>query len=101
MTADDENSAKWRDAVLSVLDGASTSGDEGSLKVKKLRKMVLLSLQLEIDDKPSKKRLKRTVEALESNGALTLDVDGIVKLTSKEKRKHKYNEKNIRIRPTT
>jgi hypothetical protein len=54
-TSEVESKKQWKDAVLSILDGAVSagSGDE-QIKVKKLRKLVLLSLQQEDSDKAAK-----------------------------------------------
>lgn len=94
MADDDEGSRKWQDAVVSVLEGAgrSTQVDGEPLKVKKLRKLVLLSLQLDESDKAAKKTFKRTIQALEKDGGVELDEDGNIAL-KKKKRKRKDEKK--------
>jgi len=80
---------KWKDAIISILAPSSKKKDS-SLKVKKIRKQVLLSLQLDEDDKKSKKRFKKTMKAMEEDGEVTIDADGHVTLksvTSDNKRK--------------
>ena len=62
-------------AVVSVLTGTSDT-----LTVKQLRKLVLLALQLDEDDRAAKKRYKRAVQALEAAGRLRLDATGAVSL---------------------
>jgi len=69
--------------IISTIIG-SPSGK--SMPVKELRKAVLLSLQLDTDDKSSKKLFKKCVQALEADGRVKLGADGIVKL-SKSARK--------------
>jgi nucleolin len=77
----------WNDAVISILQGAE------SVKVKKLRKQVLLSLQFDDADKAAKKRYKKTIQALEEKGDLTLDAEGIVTIKKSKKRKSKEETK--------
>jgi RNA recognition motif-containing protein len=60
-------------------------------EVKKLRKNVLLSLQLDESDKAAKKQFKRTIQQLEEEGVLNLDADGTIKLV-KEKKKRKRDK---------
>jgi len=97
---------KWRDAVLSVLKGeqqgarsrSSSSNNEDDkeegavIKVKKLRKLVLLSMQLDSEDKDGKKRFKRAVKALEKDGGVVLDADGRVTLKSKKNKKKRESD---------
>lgn len=87
MTEDSETSA-WEKAVLSI-----AKGESDVIKVKKLRKQVLLAQQLEDDDKAGKKAFKKAVQSLEKSGDLTIDVDGIITLTDKAKRKAKKDKK--------
>ena len=87
MTADNDEKQSWKDTVLSVLKGSTGSIDGGPLKVKKLRKMVLVSLQQDESDKIAKKLFKKTVQSLEEAGELSLDAGGIVSLLSGKKRK--------------
>lgn len=74
-----------REAILSTVKGSSESKDE--IKVKKLRKMVLLSLQMDENDKSAKKLFKRTVKALEEEGTLELNSEGHVSLNSRKRKK--------------
>jgi len=86
---DDKQDKEWQEAVLSILGGSSS---EEPLKVKKLRKQVLLSLQQDESSKSAKKTFKHTVQRLEEEGDLLLDADGTVKLS--KKRKHKEEKKS-------
>ena len=83
VTLDEHSDEKWNDSVVSLLSGATEK-----LKIKALRKIVFLSLQLEDSDKSSKKKYKATIQALESEGKLRIDADGFVTL-SKKRRKEK------------
>lgn len=69
---------KLKESILSILKHGS------ELKVKKLRKQVLLSLQQDETDKTAKKAFKKTIQELETNKTLTLDVEGIVKLQKRK-----------------
>lgn len=80
---------KLRDAICSVLEGKKKS----SIKVKKLRKEVLISLQLDESDKAIKKQFKKAVQALEADGDLKLDEDGSVTLSA-QRRKRKLTDKS-------
>lgn len=81
---------KWQESVLATL------GNE-PIKVKKLRKQVLLSLQCDEDDKVAKKTYKRSVQALEEAGELSIDEAGLVSRISK-KRKTKDEKKKSKKR---
>lgn len=85
----DRQDKEWQETVLSILGGSSA---QEPLKVKKLRKQVLLSLQQDESSKVAKKTFKRTVQRLEKEGTLVLDADGTVKLS--KKRKHKEDKKS-------
>lgn len=88
MVATNDEKTNWQDAVVSVLEGATgRSTDLEPLKVKKLRKLVLLSMQLDETDKSAKKIFKQTIQALETDGGVLLDSDGNVALIKKRKRK--------------
>ncbi|GKY90824.1 hypothetical protein MPSEU_000055200 [Mayamaea pseudoterrestris] len=78
--SNDDSDDQWRDAILSLL-----TGTKEKLKIKELRKLVFLSLQLEDGDKQSKKIYKKTMQALESTGQLKLDAEGTIKLSKKRK----------------
>ena len=81
-----EVTVDWRDAILTTLRGSCEEGSKaGSLMVKKLRKLVLLSLQFDKDDKAAKKQFKKVVQGLEEDGALKLDSEGIVTLKKEKK----------------
>ena len=73
----------WSKSVRSVLQSSEV------VEVKKLRKDVLLSLQLDESDKAAKKQFKQTIKQLEQEGILSLDADGTIKLAVKEKKKRK------------
>lgn len=96
---DEGEAAKWKDAVLSVLEGSSKDGKP--LKAKKLRKLVLLSFQLDSGDKVAKKTFKRTVQSLEEDGDVTLDADGKIDLSKKRKRKQKDDKKSSKKKKKT
>ena len=86
--ATDDDGIDWKKSVTSILH----SSDER--QVKKLRKMVLLSLQLDDSEKPAKKKFKKTIQELESEGVLKLDSDGaITVLVKKEKKRKSEKEK--------
>jgi hypothetical protein len=90
-----ESKKQWKGAVLSILDGAmrAGSGDE-QIKVKKLRKLVLLSLQQEDSDKAAKNQFMEVVQGLEEEGELTLDEDGMVARTKTSKKRKAKEEKD-------
>jgi nucleolin len=83
-----DESKSWRDAVLSVVEGTSEA-----IKLKKLRKQVLITLQLDDSDKASKKTFKQTIQSLEETGELSLDADGLITLTNKGKKRKPKKEK--------
>jgi len=87
------NDDQWQEAVLSILGGSSSNDP---LKVKKLRKQVLLSLQQDESDKSAKKTFKKTVQLLEQKGSLVLEEDGTVKLSKKRKSKDEKKSKKKR-----
>ena len=72
--------------IVSTIVGSPTGK---SMPVKDLRKAVLLSLQLDVDDKKSKKKFKKAVQAMESDGRLTLSDEGIVKLSKSARKEAK------------
>jgi len=77
----------WSKSIRSVLKSSDV------MDVKSLRKSVLLSLQLDESDKAVKKQFKRTVQQLEEEQVLRLDVDGTIKLV-KEKKKRQRDTKD-------
>lgn len=79
------NGVDWSTSIRSVLQSSDVQ------EVKKLRKNVLLSLQLDESDKAAKKQFKRTIQKLEEEGVLNLDADGTIKLV-KEKKKRKRDK---------
>jgi RNA recognition motif-containing protein len=102
----DDALPKWKNTVISILEGENStkkstkadSNDENGteqeqrLKVKKLRKLVLLSLQLDEDDKSAKKSFKHTIQTLEMDGTIHLDEEGHITLKKKKKRKQQKEE---------
>lgn len=88
MRDDDETSAvvDWTKSITSVLEGEA-SGDTSPRQVKKLRKLVLLSLQIDESDKAAKKQFKKAIQAMEQDGTLKLDADGTVHYLKKKKKK--------------
>jgi RNA recognition motif-containing protein len=73
------SSVDWIKSIKSVLENA----EEGARQVKKIRKMVLLSLQLDDGDKGAKKHFKKAVQGMEQDGVLKLDSDGTIHLLQK------------------
>jgi len=73
--------------ILATLDAGT------STNVKKLRKQILLQLQTDSDDKAAKKKFKKTIQALESDGKLTLGADGDVTLTKESQKSKKKKSK--------
>lgn len=82
--ADDDITSK----ILTTLRSGSSQ-----INVKKLRKEVLLQLQTDSDDKAAKKKFKKVVQALESDGKISLDSDGQITLIDKEDKKSKKKKK--------
>jgi nucleolin len=80
-----DGSIDWGKSIRSVLKSSDVRD------VKKLRKNVLLSLQLDDSDKSAKKQFKRTIQQLEEEGILSLDADGSI--TVKEKKRKRDKEK--------
>jgi nucleolin len=125
---DDALLLKWKNAILSILQGEKTSTknkskkanvdddaaaateslqeiDQQLLKVKKLRKLVFLSMQLDDDDdaghnKSAKKSFKHTIQTLEMENKIHLDADGHVTLIQKKSKKKNTasNEKHPKKR---
>jgi nucleolin len=83
----ENDNQEWKDAIIATLKGSSSEAD---LKV--LRRDVLISLQQE-PDKSSKKLYKKTIQALEAEGVVSLDADGKVTLTKKRKSKDEKKKK--------
>jgi len=68
--------ANFAESILSIMRGSS----EKYMDLKQLRNLVLLSHQIDKDDKDSKKKFKKTMLALETDNLLALGEDGLVKL---------------------
>mmetsp|Transcript_32925 Transcript_32925/g.48698 ORF Transcript_32925/g.48698 Transcript_32925/m.48698 type:complete len:335 (+) Transcript_32925:104-1108(+) len=85
----DDNASSWRDSIVSTLQGcAAKGGAKRKMAVKDLRKVVLLSMQLDPSDKKCKRQFKNAVQALEENKIVSLNAEGIVRLKKKgDKRK--------------
>ena len=81
-----ERSIDWEKSIKSILEA---SEDADARKVKKLRKMVLLSLQMDDSDKDTKKLFKKAVKEMEDNGTVKLDADGTISLLTKKSKKKK------------
>jgi len=81
--------SEWKDAIVATLKGASSQA-----QLKDLRRLVLISLQLDESDKTAKKQYKKTVKSLEQEGTLTLDADGTVTLKKKKKDKKRKKSKD-------
>lgn len=91
--------SKWSEAILSVLQGEVSK--EETLKVKSLRKLVLLSMQFDEDDKAAKKIFKKTIKKLELEKKLILDADGKIDLVKTKKRKSKEDKDSRKKQKTT
>lgn len=92
----ENDNQEWKDAIISTLKGSSREAD-----IKVLRRDVLLSLQQE-SDKSSKKLYKKTIQALDAEGIVSLDADGKVTLIKKRKSKdEKKNKKKKRKKDET
>lgn len=84
-TSSDDN-LDWKKSIGSVLKSSDVR------EVKKLRKMVLLSLQIDDSDKAAKKQFKRTIQQLEEDGVLSLDADGTISVKKEKSRKRKLEK---------
>lgn len=71
-----------RQMIWSVLP---KDGDDRPKAVKKLRKQVLLALQLDEDDKNSKKIFKSVIQDLETSKELKIDEEGRIKVLAKKR----------------
>lgn len=67
--------------------------NDSSFQVKKLRKKVLQSLDLEDSDKDGKKKFKKTMKELEEEGIISIDAEGAVTLKKEKKDKKRKKEK--------
>lgn len=85
------NEKSLTESILSILGGGDAK--EG-LKVKKLRKMVLLSvLQQDESDKAAKKEFKKAVQGLEDKGKVQLNEDGLIFIKEGKRKDGKKNKK--------
>ena len=82
----DQRSIDWEKSINSILE--ASENDEGR-NVKKLRKMVLLSLQMDESDKKNKKLFKKEIQKMEENGTVQLDADGTISLLKRKSKKKK------------
>ena len=81
-----DEASTFTSAIASTIVGSPTGK---SMPVKDLRKAVLLSLQLDLDDKKSKKQFKKAVQSMESDGRLTLSGEGVAKLSKSARKEAK------------
>mmetsp|Transcript_30698 Transcript_30698/g.73645 ORF Transcript_30698/g.73645 Transcript_30698/m.73645 type:complete len:331 (+) Transcript_30698:72-1064(+) len=87
MGKDGSDGFDWSKAICSTLKSSDAN------EVKKLRKLVLLSLQLDESDKSAKKSFKKAVKQLEEEGKVKLDADGTIKLKDKKRKRDKEEKK--------
>jgi len=85
--------SNWVAAITSELKGHSIPDDDGDLNVKKLRKRVLKSLQIDVSDKDGKKKFKKIMKSLEEERILSIDAKGSVTLKKEKKREAKKEKK--------
>jgi nucleolin len=83
-----DDSVDWGKAIRSVLKSSDVR------QVKKLRKIVFLSLQMDDSDKSAKKDFKRAIQELEGEGALSLDSEGVVTVKEKKRKEEKKEKKD-------
>mmetsp|Transcript_3814 Transcript_3814/g.10007 ORF Transcript_3814/g.10007 Transcript_3814/m.10007 type:complete len:346 (-) Transcript_3814:287-1324(-) len=82
--SNDESGIDWEKSINSIMEA---SDDVEARKVKKLRKMVLLSLQMDESDKAAKKLFKKVIQDMEKNGKVKLDANGTISLLGSKKKK--------------
>ncbi|KAL3920728.1 MAG: hypothetical protein SGILL_003113 [Bacillariaceae sp.] len=94
-----DSSVDWQKSITSILAGSkskSSSDDvDAPRQVKKLRKLVLLSLQMDDSDKSAKKQFKKAIQAMEEDGTLRLDADGTITLLKKKSKKKKKDKDDL------
>ena len=85
-----DDSVDWNKSISSILESSEIK------QVKKLRKMVLLSLQLDESDKSSKKLFKKAIQNMEELGKVKLKADGTISLINAKinKKKRKSSSTN-------
>ena len=89
----DTGNIDWEKSIISMLQA---SDDVESRKVKKIRKKVLLSVQMDESDKAAKKLFKKAIKAMEKNGNVKLDADGTLSLLgSMNKKKNKKRKASL------
>jgi nucleolin len=97
--SDEISTEKWRESILALLKGEkSSSNEDKGLTVKRLRKMVLMSLQLDEIDKDAKKHFKAVVKELEKEKHLSIDSDGNISIESPRKKRSSKEEKESKKR---
>ncbi len=81
MTSEQQHS-DLQSKIISELESKTKSSKSTkattTIDVKKLRKIILLQLQTDTDDKSAKKQYKKAIKALEGSGVLTLDGSGLI-----------------------
>ena len=87
-----DDNLDWNKSIRSILKSSNVK------EVKKLRKELFLSLQLDESDKTAKKSFKRAVKNLEEEGKVTLDADGTITLKEKKKRKMDKDKKKKKMK---
>jgi nucleolin len=89
-----DGSIDWQKSITSILGSKSksTSEDDAPRKVKQLRKLVLMSLQMDESDKAAKKQFKKAIQQMEQDEVLQLDADGTITLLKKSKKRKSSKE---------
>ena len=90
----------WKKSIQSILKSSEAR------QVKKVRKMVLLSLQLDDSDKTAKKVFKKKIQEMESEGSICLDAEGVISLKERKRKsddgkKAKKSKKKKKIEEAT
>jgi nucleolin len=98
---DEISTEKWRESILALLKGEKSSSvkdEDAVLTVKRLRKMVMMSLQIDEIDKDAKKRFKAIVKELEKEKQVSIDSDGVISFDSSRKKRSLKEEKELKKR---
>jgi len=82
----EDSGIDWAKSINSILEA---SENDEARKVKKIRKMVFLSLQMDESDKAAKKLFKKAIQNMEEHGNVKLDVDGTISLLKTKSKKKK------------